>query len=81
MPASKGLAALLFRERTRLKLSLSEVGVLAGVDRTLIWQLEKGKSPNPSILVLKGISVALAVCFHDVCDAALVDAQAARSNS
>lgn len=81
MPASRGLAALLHRERKRLKLSLSQVGLVAGVDRTLIWQLEKKKSLNPSIMVVKGISVALSIPFHDVCDAALIDAEAARTSS
>lgn len=81
MCITEGLAALLHRERKRHKLTLAKVGALAGVDRTLIWKIEKKKSLNPSIIVLMGISTALSVPFHDVCDAALVDAQDSRSRS
>ena len=76
MSQETSLALLMRRERTRQRLTLAAVGTVAQVDRTLIWQLERGRSRNPTILVLHGISVALDLAFHDVCDAALYDAQA-----
>ena len=76
MSQGTSLAHLMRRERTRQRLTLTNVGSVAQVDRTLIWKLEVGRSRNPTILVLHGISVALGLAFHDVCDAALHDAQA-----
>ncbi len=75
MSQETSLALLIRRERARLRMTLAAVGKVAEADRSLIWKLERGRSRNPTILVLHGISVALGLDFHDVCDAALFDAR------
>jgi DNA-binding XRE family transcriptional regulator len=70
-----GLAKLIRRARDDLRLTLNDVGLAAGVHPTLVWQLEVGKTSNPKILVLFGLSVALKTPFEEICRAALVDAQ------
>ena len=76
-----GLAEMIVARRGHLGLSLREVGVAAGVDPSLVWQLEVGRTINPKIRVINGLSIALKVPFERVCRAALVDAQAKRERA
>ncbi len=71
---SGGLADLLKRRRNELGMSYKDTGAAAGIDQSLVWQIERGISANPKILVLAALASALELSFHDVCDAALVDA-------
>lgn len=73
-PIPGGLAEMIAMRRSMLEMSLQTVAEAACVDRTLIWQLEVGRSVNPKVLVLNGLSIALKVPFSTVCQASLVDA-------
>lgn len=70
---AKPLSQLVKQRRTELGLSLRNVGKVVGVDTSLIWQIEVGRSRNPKVLVLYGLSVALNLPFAVICDAALLD--------
>ena len=55
-------------------MSGKNIGTAAGIDQSLVWQIERGISANPKVLVLSALAGALKLPFHEVCDAALVDA-------
>jgi len=50
------MAAFIASRRTELRLSLEEVAARAGTTKSHVWELEKGRSRNPSL------SMALALC-------------------
>lgn len=72
-PIPGGLSSLVKTRRAEIGFSLEQMSKRGGFDRTLAWQIETGKSDNPKVLVLYGISKALDVPFEQVCKAALID--------
>lgn len=50
------MSAFISKRRTEIGLSLDEVSERAGIAKSHIWELEKGRSKNPTI------ATALALC-------------------
>lgn len=73
MPAEGGptLGALIKRRRSELGLSLEAVGKEAGATKSHIWELEQDRSRNPTVQMVYGLSIALALPFLTVAAAAL----------
>jgi Helix-turn-helix domain len=65
------LGELIYVERTQRKLSLQEVADAAGMTKSHIWEMEDGRSKNPTVKAIYGLSVALGVPFVAVCRCAL----------
>ena len=59
-----GVMDRLKRERTRQGLSLQRLGLLSGVDRTMIGKIEGGRSPT--LIVCLRVADALGLDLHDV---------------
>ena len=60
------------RARTLARLSLQEVADRAGFTKGHVWGLEKGRSRNPTVSVIAGLSKALGVPFLRLAQAALL---------
>lgn len=56
--------------RTRNRMSLQEVADAAGFTKSHIWELEQGRSRNPTIGMVCGLSKALGVPFLRLAEAA-----------
>lgn len=70
------LGELLRNERGRLGLSLQKVADAAGMTKGHVWELENGRSRNPTIKAVYGLSCALGVPFIAVCRCALKEGSA-----
>jgi transcriptional regulator with XRE-family HTH domain len=60
-------------ERARLaaRLSLQEVADAAGLTKSHVWEIAKGRSRNPTVAAMAGLSKALGVPFLRLAQAAL----------
>lgn len=65
------LAELILNERRRLSMSLQDVASAAGMTKSHVWELEDGRTKNPTVKAVYGISVALGVPFAVACECAL----------
>jgi transcriptional regulator with XRE-family HTH domain len=59
------------RARKSARLSLQEVGDASGFTKSHVWEVEQGRSRNPTVSLLAGLSRALGVPFHRLAEAAL----------
>ncbi|QPC88557.1 helix-turn-helix domain-containing protein [Mesorhizobium sp. NBSH29] len=50
--------------RRNAKESLQDVADAVGVTKTHFWELERGRSANPSFTVIKGLADHLPCLFH-----------------
>lgn len=58
--------------RENLNLSLSEAADLIGCTKSHIWDLEQGKSTNPTIRMLAGISVTFGISLSYLAEVAAI---------
>jgi DNA-binding XRE family transcriptional regulator len=73
MPASGPTLGVLIRERrAELGLSLEAVAKAAGSAKGHVWELEQDRSRNPTVAMVYGLSIALALPFLTVAAAALM---------
>lgn len=68
------LAEEIREARNGARLSLQEVADRSGFTKSHVWELEQGRSRNPTVLMLAGLSRALGVPFHRLAEAALLSA-------
>lgn len=68
------LGELVRRYRGELRLSLDDVARLAGSTKSHIWEIEDGRSSNPTVRMVQGLAVALGIPSGVVFQAALVTA-------
>lgn len=52
----------LIEARNQAKMSLAQLAEAAGVSRTHIWELEQGRTHNPTVRTVKALSIALKTC-------------------
>lgn len=55
------LGARIARLRKARNMSLQEVGDVAGLTKSHVWELEKGRSRNPTVNAVWGLAGALSV--------------------
>ena len=65
------LDELVLAERRRLRLTLQDVADASGMTKSHIWEVEAGRSRNPTVKCLYGLSIALGIPFMVVCRSAL----------
>lgn len=59
------------RARRATRLSLAEVAERSGFNKSHVWELEQGRSRNPTVGMIAGLSRALDVPFQRLSQAAL----------
>lgn len=59
------------RARQHARLSLQEVADRSGFTKSHVWELEQGRSRNPTVGMIAGLSRALGVPFQRMAQAAL----------
>lgn len=64
---------LILRKRTALGLSLRELADAAKLTKNHVWDMERGRSVNPTIETLCGLAEALKVNAEDLCFASILD--------
>lgn len=62
-------------ERERLNLSLQTVADRAGITKSHMWELEQGRSINPTVRTVHGLAQALGIPFISLAAGALNDTQ------
>lgn len=62
-------------ERATLKLSLQEVAERAGITKSHMWEIEHGRSVNPTVWTVYGLSKALGIPFVVMAAGALNDTE------
>jgi transcriptional regulator with XRE-family HTH domain len=67
------LGTIILQRRTKLGMSLQKVAGEAGITKTHVWDIETGRSRNPTIKTLLGLATALQVSTIKLCVAALKD--------
>ena len=60
-------------ERKRLDLSLQQVADRAGITKSHMWELEQGRSVNPTIATVNCLAKALGIPFVELAAGALND--------
>lgn len=68
------LSELVATQRTRLGLTLQEVAADAHCTKSHVWEIESGRSKNPTIATVWGLSIALRVPFQTIAASALLTA-------
>ena len=66
MSIHEAIAGNMKRRRVELGLSLQDVADRASMSKTAIWELEKGRSPNPTIKSVLAITRALSMPMNDL---------------
>jgi ribosome-binding protein aMBF1 (putative translation factor) len=64
---------MIAEERQRLNLSLQEVADRAGITKSHMWELEQGRSVNPTIATVNGLAKALGISFLELAAGAIKD--------
>lgn len=62
-------------ERENQKLSLQEVADRAGITKSHMWDIEQGRSVNPTVRTVYGLAKALGVPFVSMAAGALNDTE------
>ncbi|MEM0952328.1 MAG: helix-turn-helix transcriptional regulator [Cyanobacteria bacterium P01_H01_bin.74] len=60
------LSEYIFKKRTEKKLTLRELGSLAGFSYTTVNNIESGKTKDPGIEILEGLAIALEVPIEEL---------------
>lgn len=58
---AKRIASVMVERRTALDLSLQQVSDRSGLTKSHVWELEAGRSKNPTLNAMVGIARALGV--------------------
>ena len=66
----------LLAARQRSRMSLQEVADRSGFTKSHVWEVEKGRSRNPTVGMISGLSKALGVPFLRLAQAALNSSEA-----
>lgn len=66
------LEDLVLLERSNANLTLQQLADRAGLAKTHIWEIEQGKTFNPTVSSCAALAKALGISFEVVCHAALV---------
>lgn len=66
---------LVSSEREKQNLSLQEVADRAGITKSYIWEIEQGRSVNPTVRTVYGLAKALGVPFVSMASGALNDCE------
>lgn len=69
------MKSIIAAERGTLGLSLQEVADRAGITKSHMWELERGRAVNPTIWTVYGLSRALGVPFSRMAAGALNDTE------
>lgn len=69
------MKAMIAAERARLKLSLQEVADRASITKSHMWEIEQGRSVNPTVWTVYGLSKALGIPFVTMAAGALNDTE------
>ena len=69
------MRAMIVAERAHLGMSLQEVADRAGITKSHMWELEQGRSVNPTIATVNGLAKALGIPFVELAAGALNDTQ------
>lgn len=72
------MKAIIVSERKKQDLSLQEVADRAEITKSHMWELEQGRSVNPTIRTVYGLAKALGVPFVSMAAGALNDTEDAR---
>lgn len=67
------MCKMIAAERERLDMSLQEVADRAGITKSHMWELEQGRSVNPTIATVHGLAKALGIPFVELAAGALND--------
>jgi len=67
------LGQIILERRTKLGMSLADVGRAAGFTKSLVWELESGSTRNPGVKTLAGLARALGVTPMSLARAAFED--------
>jgi DNA-binding XRE family transcriptional regulator len=74
--AKLSMRKMIVDERARLKLSLQAVADRAGITISHMWEIEAGRSVNPTIRTVHGLSKALGIPFVAMAAGAMNDTEA-----
>lgn len=74
--AKLSMRKMIVDERARLKLSLQAVADRAGITKSHMWEIEAGRSINPTIRTVHGLSKALGIPFVSMAAGAMNDTEA-----
>lgn len=67
------MCEMIASERAKIDLSLQEVADRAGITKSHMWELENGRSVNPTIATVNGLARALGIPFVELAAGALND--------
>ena len=67
------LGTIILKTRAKRGMSLQNVAGEAGITKAHVWDIETGRSRNPTIKTLLGLATALQVSTIKLCVAALKD--------
>ena len=73
------LGQIIFSVRSKRNMSLQDVGDEAGITKAHVWDIETGKSRNPTVKTLLGLGFALEVNPIKLAGAAIEDLPGVRS--
>lgn len=62
-------------ERARLGLSLQEAADRAGITKSHMWEIENGRSVNPTVRTVHGLAKALGIPFVSMAAGAMNDTE------
>lgn len=73
--AKLSMRKIIADERERLNLSLQEVADRAGITKSHMWEIENGRSVNPTIRTVHGLAKALGIPFVSMAAGAMNDTE------
>ena len=73
--AKLSMRKMIVDERARLKLSLQDVADRAGITKSHMWELEQGRSINPTVRTVHGLAKALGIPFVSMAAGAINDTE------
>ncbi len=73
--ATLSMRQMIVDERARLNLSLQEVADRAGITKSHMWELEAGRSVNPTVRTVHGLAKALGIPFVSMAAGAMNDTE------
>lgn len=74
--AKLSMRKMIADERSRLKLSLQDVADRAGITKSHMWEIENGRSVNPTVRTVHGLAKALGIPFVSMAAGAMNDTEA-----
>jgi DNA-binding XRE family transcriptional regulator len=73
--AKLSMQDMIVNERARLNLSLQEVADRAGITKSHMWEIENGRSVNPTVRTVHGLAKALGIPFVSMAAGAMNDTE------